>query len=114
MAIDPSLVTIELSRLQPAISYLQVTLVILAGVIVALSWICLRKIASFHYSSSLLGNLYATTNVGGSDTSQKPCYISNMPEMRLSQCICTQINVQRRENLLSVSSLPRSINPPYP
>ncbi|KAI9766718.1 MAG: hypothetical protein M1840_006362 [Geoglossum simile] len=83
--LDPSLVTVEVSRIQPALSYLQITFTILAALLAALSWIALSVFASDHYSSSLLANLYATTSMGGPDTSRKPQYIHKVPEIQLSE-----------------------------
>jgi hypothetical protein len=85
VALDPSLVMVEISKIQAAISYLQITLVILAAVFGSLSWICLKVFGGAHYSSSLLANLYATTGVDGCNTSQKPGYITKMPEIQLSE-----------------------------
>jgi hypothetical protein len=82
-SIDPSLVTVELSELKPAISYLQIMLVLFPVVIGAISWLSLYLFGSGHYTSSLLGNLYATTDAGRTNTSRRPQYIRRMPEIRL-------------------------------
>ncbi|EFW21031.1 conserved hypothetical protein [Coccidioides posadasii str. Silveira] len=83
MAIDPALVTLEISRVRPAMSYLQVLLVILPVVLAAITWGLLRFFAASHYSSSLLANLYATTNVRDTDTSADPQYIHTIPDIDL-------------------------------
>jgi hypothetical protein len=82
-SIDPSLVTVELSEVKPAISYLQIMLVLLAVVIGTISWLSLYIFGSGHYASSLLLNLFATTDAGRKVTSRKPQYIRRMPEIRL-------------------------------
>ncbi|KAM5435851.1 hypothetical protein MferCBS31731_006109 [Microsporum ferrugineum] len=81
MAIDPSLVTLETSKVQAAMSPLQVLLFILPVVFCAAVWGWLWFFVEPHYSSSLLANLYATTDIGGTNTSTNPGYIQNMPDI---------------------------------
>ncbi|KAF3481848.1 uncharacterized protein GIQ15_04607 [Arthroderma uncinatum] len=81
MAIDPSLVGLEISKVQAAMSPLQVLLVILPIVFCAIIWGLLWRLAESHYASSLLANLYATTNVGDTNTSADPGYIYKMPDI---------------------------------
>ncbi|WEW56815.1 hypothetical protein PRK78_002270 [Emydomyces testavorans] len=83
MAIDPNLVSLEVSKVQPAMSYLQVFLVVLPVVFGAIIWGLLWYLAASHYSASLLANLYATTNVGDTNTSADPQYIYKMPDIDL-------------------------------
>jgi len=85
LAIDPSLVTVEISKIQAAMSYLQITLIILAAVLGLLGWLCQKLFGGAHYSHSLLANLYATTDIDRSNTSRKPQYISKMPEIKLGE-----------------------------
>jgi hypothetical protein len=85
MALDPGFVTVEVSNVKVAISYLQITLIVLTVLLAAVSWLCLSTFATDHYSSSLLSNLFATTNVDGTNTSRKPGYLSKVPEIRLSE-----------------------------
>jgi hypothetical protein len=81
MALDPSSVTVEVSNVKMAISYLQITLIVLAAFLAAVSWLCLSIFAINHYSFSLLSNLFATTNFHGIGTSRKPGYLSKIPEI---------------------------------
>ncbi|GBF59728.1 hypothetical protein TMEN_1769 [Trichophyton mentagrophytes] len=83
MAIDPGLVTLETSRVQAAMSPLQVLLVILPIIFCATIWVWLWLRVDPHYSNSLLANLYATTNVGDTNTSADPGYIQTMPDVGL-------------------------------
>ncbi|KAK2861242.1 hypothetical protein FQN49_004397 [Arthroderma sp. PD_2] len=79
--VDPSLVTLETSKVQSAVSPLQVLLVILPIVFCVIIWVLLWFFASPHYSASLLANLYATTNVGDTNTSTDPGYIYKIPNI---------------------------------
>ncbi|KAI1915108.1 hypothetical protein LOZ39_002972 [Ophidiomyces ophidiicola] len=83
MAINPDLVKLEISKVQPAMSYLQVTLVVLPVLLAVVVWLLLWFFAASHYSNSLLANLYATTNVGDTNTSADPQYIRKMPDIDL-------------------------------
>ncbi|EZG07225.1 hypothetical protein H106_03341 [Trichophyton rubrum CBS 735.88] len=83
MAIDPGLVTLETSKVQAAMSPLQVLLVILPIIFCAAIWAWLWLQVDPHYSNSLLANLYATTNVGDTNTSADPGYIHTMPDIGL-------------------------------
>ncbi len=89
LGLDPALVTIETSKVTPALSYLQIILVILAVVLAALSWLALTIFATAHYSSSFLQNLLATTHTtgatNGQDTSRKPGYMRNVPDIQLGK-----------------------------
>jgi hypothetical protein len=85
MALDPGSVTVEVSNVKAAISHLQITLIVLAVLLAAVSWLCLSTFATDHYSSSLLSNLFATTNVDGTNTSRKPGYLSKVPEIQLNK-----------------------------
>ncbi|EEP79724.1 predicted protein [Uncinocarpus reesii 1704] len=83
MSVDPKLVTLKISTSQPAMSYLQVLLVILPIVLAAIIWGLLWYFAASHYSSSLLANLYATTNIGHTNTSADPQYMHKIPDIDL-------------------------------
>lgn len=88
LGLSPSLVTVEISKVQAAISYLQILLVAICALLAGISWLCLLFFASSHYSSSLLANLIATTMVisDGDDTKGgKPKYLTRCPEIMLTQ-----------------------------
>ncbi|KAF8248846.1 hypothetical protein K440DRAFT_660670 [Wilcoxina mikolae CBS 423.85] len=85
LGLDPKLVTVETSTLQPAISYLQVLLVVVPVLLAAVGWTLVRVGASDHYSSSLLGNLCATTSAGEEMDSRKPQYLKDAPEISLRE-----------------------------
>ncbi|KAK2745862.1 hypothetical protein FQN57_003475 [Myotisia sp. PD_48] len=83
MAIPEAAVTLGRTSLQPAMSYLQVTLVVLPFLFLAIVWTLLFKTADAHYSSSLLANIYATTNMGETFTSKSPGYMTKIPDIKL-------------------------------
>ncbi|KAF8540301.1 hypothetical protein BDD12DRAFT_834048 [Trichophaea hybrida] len=90
LGLDPSLVKIEVRKLQPAISYLQIVLIAVPVVLAASCWTLLRIVATNHYSSSLLANLCATTNVerglvDPAAASRKPQYLRYPPEITLQR-----------------------------
>jgi len=57
LGLNPELVTVETSKLQPAMSYLQMLLVLIPVLLAAAGWLLVRVGATNHYSSLLLGNL---------------------------------------------------------
>ncbi|KAK1830364.1 hypothetical protein QBC39DRAFT_354273 [Podospora conica] len=63
LGLDPSLVTVEVTAATPGISYLQLFLVLLAGVTALVSWACSWLFTSGHWSSSFLVNILTTTGV---------------------------------------------------
>ncbi|KAJ9658924.1 hypothetical protein H2201_007574 [Coniosporium apollinis] len=83
LGLDPSLVTLETSTIKPAISYLQVVLVLAAVLAFAVSWACLFFFGEGHYSSSLLANLLATTGANQAGDSRSPGYVRRVPEIKL-------------------------------
>ncbi|KAI9697185.1 MAG: hypothetical protein M1836_004749 [Candelina mexicana] len=89
LGLDPAFVTVQTSKVTPAISYLQVILIALAVILAAISWLALTIFATAHYSSSFLHNLLAITNTtgatNGEETSRKPGYMRNVPEIQLGQ-----------------------------
>ncbi len=86
MAIDPRLVTISVSNMRPAMSYLQLLLVLVASVAALLSYGSFTIYAAGHYSSSLLANLVATTaRENQPKSSQKPRYLRHVPDIRLDR-----------------------------
>ena len=87
LSLGPEIVTVEVSSVQPAISPLQILLVIMCAVLAAVSWLSLIFFAKPHYSSSLLANLVATTMVtsdGEDIKTDKPRYLVDCPEIRLT------------------------------
>jgi hypothetical protein len=90
LALGSGKVLVEIATLQPAISRLQVVLIVMCAVLAGLSWLGLAFLAKAHYSSSLLANLIATTMVssdGENAKSGKPRYLVDCPEIKLSQDI---------------------------
>jgi hypothetical protein len=86
MAIDPGLVTISVSNMRPAMSYLQLLLVLVAAVAALLSYGSVTIYAAGHYSSSLLANLVATTaRENQPKSSQTPRYLRHVPDIRLER-----------------------------
>lgn len=87
LSLSPNLVMVEISTLTPAISNLQIVLIAICAVLAAVSWLCLIFLAKGHYSSSLLGNLIATTmtTIDGEDVkSGDPKYLVRCPEIMLT------------------------------
>lgn len=78
LSIDPDLVTVNVSILRPAISYLQIFLVLIAALFALISYLSTRLLATSHWTSSLLAILLATT-----DKKNEPGYIEPVPEIRL-------------------------------
>lgn len=81
VSIDPSLVTVQMSILKPAISYLQMFLVLLALVLYVIAWLSLKFSASSHWSSSLLLNLLSPMN----PNNRGPGYVYPVPNIRLQK-----------------------------
>lgn len=77
------LVTIDLKQLKPAISYLQILLVVITPFVALLAWISVTLLASQHYHSSLLASLCATTHAAGDSDCKKPAYLTNPPDIQL-------------------------------
>lgn len=78
LSIDPSLVTVNVSILRPAISYLQIFLVVIAALFALISYLLTRFLATSHWTSSLLAILLAPTN-----KKNEPSYIDPVPDIRL-------------------------------
>ncbi|TVY67351.1 hypothetical protein LSUE1_G010046 [Lachnellula suecica] len=76
VSINASLVTVEMSVLKPAISYLQLFLVLLAIVVYGIAWLSLKLLATSHWSSSLLLNLLAPMG-------KAPGYLYPVPAIKL-------------------------------
>jgi hypothetical protein len=87
VSIDPALVNVELSILKPAISYLQILLVVFAPLLCLVNWVLLLAFASLHWSSSLLANLVATTGVRSTENRRrrKPGWMGNPPNIHLKK-----------------------------
>lgn len=81
VSINASLVTVEMSVLKPAISYLQMFLVLLAVVLFGIAWLSLKLLTTSHWSSSLLLNLLAQTN----SKNGQPGYLHPVPDIRLQE-----------------------------
>jgi hypothetical protein len=81
VSINSSLVEVEMSVLKPAISYLQMFLVLLAVVLYGIAWLSLKLLTTSHWSSSLLLNILAPLNnkVG------QPGYVYPVPDIRLQE-----------------------------
>ncbi|KAF2428982.1 hypothetical protein EJ08DRAFT_574982, partial [Tothia fuscella] len=60
ISVDPSLVTLSTSVLRPAISYLQLLLVLVAVALAFASYCSLRFFATAHWASSLFANVVST------------------------------------------------------
>jgi hypothetical protein len=86
MAFDPALVTLRVSRVRPAMSHLQLLLVVAAAVAALLGYAAFSLFATEHYASSLLANLVATTADGAQQpkASRKPRYLRRVPDIRLT------------------------------
>ncbi|CAG8949962.1 hypothetical protein HYFRA_00004294 [Hymenoscyphus fraxineus] len=80
LGIDPSLVTVDLSILRPAISYLQIFLVVLAALFALVNYLLTRHIVTAHWTSSLLAILLAPV-----DGRNEPGYINPVPDIRLRE-----------------------------
>jgi hypothetical protein len=87
LSIDPALVTVKLSTLKPAISYLQILLVAFAALLCLVNWVLLLAFASPHWSSSILANLVATPGVRPTENGQrrKPGWMGNTPSVHLTK-----------------------------
>jgi hypothetical protein len=85
VSVNASLVTLEENVLMPAISYLQVFLVLVAAFLAALWCICLRLSSSSHWSSSLLSNLLTPAGMADDKKNKGPGYINPVPEIRLQK-----------------------------
>jgi hypothetical protein len=82
-SIDPNLVTLSVSFLRPAMSHLQMLLVLVAVFLVMVSWLSLRIFATAHWSSSLLSNIICTLDMSNDEKSRKPAYVFRMPDIKL-------------------------------
>lgn len=78
LSVDPSLVTVNVSILRPAISYLQIFLVVIAALLALISYFLTRFLTTSHWTSSLLAILLATT-----DKKNEPGYIDPVPDIKL-------------------------------
>jgi hypothetical protein len=83
LGIDPGLVTIELIRDKPGLSYLQMFLVALTVVLAGVSWTLSTFCASSHWSSSFLINLLAVTGANGEKKLKEPGYNQRVPDIEL-------------------------------
>ena len=104
LALGPGKVLVEITTLQPAISLLQVLLIVLSAVLAGISWLALVLIADGHYSSSLLANLIATTmgSMDGKDTkSDKPKYLVDCPEIKLTRVNCSTVTMTTPSGVLA-------------
>ncbi|KAI9887199.1 MAG: hypothetical protein M1823_001026 [Watsoniomyces obsoletus] len=96
LGVDANLVTVEVSTVKAAISYLQIFLMLIAGIVALISWGSTLFFADPHYSNSLLANLFAataTSNPSVTDGEEpdsnpakiKPGYLHDMAEIQLCQ-----------------------------
>jgi hypothetical protein len=84
-AVDRGVVSIQMSSVRPAVSYLQLLLVFVAVVVALLSYAVANRYTTGHYKSSLLGILVATTADEDQPTSnRKPHYFRRGPTLNLS------------------------------
>jgi len=81
VGLDPDLVTIELSKIKPAISYLQIMLVLVSAILAVLGWLVMYRYD--FYTSSLLSILLTTSHVD--EKRKKPGYMSQIPEIHLGE-----------------------------
>ncbi len=85
VAINPSLVTLKITNMRPAMSILQLVLVGVAAVAALLSYVAVAIFAQTHYTLSLLANLIATTtDERQPKLSQKPRYLWRVPDINLA------------------------------
>ncbi|KAH8651918.1 hypothetical protein BGZ60DRAFT_387860 [Tricladium varicosporioides] len=82
VAVDPAQVTLISGRLTPAISQLQMFLVLLSAFLAVVAWILLTLFSTSHWSSSLLQNLLAPMDVGNG-RKMNPGYINPVPDIKL-------------------------------
>lgn len=81
LAGKPRLVKIEVTTLVPALSVLQLILVLLPLVAFAVSWGVVFGWVGWHYQASLFSNLITTTHDGY--VTEKPDYMTKPPKMRI-------------------------------
>ncbi|KAH6662491.1 hypothetical protein B0J14DRAFT_610541 [Halenospora varia] len=82
VAVDPAQVTLTSGRLKPAISQLQMFLVLLSAFLAVVAWLLLTIFSTSHWSSSLLQNLLAPMDMG-SGRKMNPGYINPVPDIKL-------------------------------
>jgi hypothetical protein len=85
LGLDPSLVTVEITAATPGISYLQLFLVLLAGVAALFSWACSWLFTSGHWSSSFLVNILTATGVVAGDGTKDPRVLCPVPNIYLDK-----------------------------
>jgi hypothetical protein len=85
LGLDPSLVTVKITAATPGISYLQLFLVLLAGVAALFSWACSWFFTSGHWSSSFLVNILTTTGVVAGDGTKDPRVFCPVPNIYLDK-----------------------------
>jgi hypothetical protein len=85
VSINSSLVTVEVSTLRPAISFLQISLCLLAGLFAGLAWLCLYLFAPSQWSNTLLSNILAATAMPDDIKAHDPGYILDVPEIVLEK-----------------------------
>ena len=79
-SIDPSLVTLIVSVLRPAMSYLQMFLVLISILFAIISHFTLRALSTSHWSNTLLANILGPLE--GEDK-RDPGYIKKVPDIKL-------------------------------
>ena len=82
VGIDPSLVTVQVSSPSPAISYLQIFLVVLTGFLALAAWILQSFCTSAPWGSSLFVNLVFTTQSTPQPV-KRSTYIHKVPKVEL-------------------------------
>jgi hypothetical protein len=85
LSVDPSLVTLSISVLHPAMSYLQMLLVLTAVALAVASYIILHLATSAHWSSSFLLNVIQMLDTVPDKTTRNPGYLWKTPEVRLDE-----------------------------
>lgn len=83
VSIDPALVTLATTYLTPAISYLQLMLIVVAVVLAPIGWFILQQFASPYWANSLLSNMLHTVRAPGTADTKAPGYIWNTPDIQL-------------------------------
>ncbi|ORY06233.1 hypothetical protein BCR34DRAFT_590667 [Clohesyomyces aquaticus] len=85
VSVDPALVTVKVGSLTPAISYLQLLLMLVAVLMAPIGWFCVQRFTSSHWSSSLLSNLLYTVDTPENWNKEEPGYIRRTPDIHLSK-----------------------------
>ena len=91
LGVNPELVMVQSSIMKPAISWLQVVLIVIPIVLALVAFLMVYFAAVGHYSSTLFQSLVATTDVrkmgdaARLKSSNNPAYLLRIPEIDLMQ-----------------------------